>query len=68
MIGRCNGENSVVLRHEAEERRRDRLEAQEIAEARDREAIEDDGPIPPKTAAHMEAVKRIQEGDQCPRK
>lgn len=68
MIGRWNGENSVVLRHEAEELRRDRLEAQAEAEARDREAIEDDSHIPPKTAAHMEAVRRIQEADQCPRK
>lgn len=63
MVGRWNGENSVVIRHDQDERRRDMLNAE--AEARDRMALEDEGPIPPKTAAHMEAVRRIQEADQC---
>lgn len=66
MNGRWNGENSVVVRHDQDERRRDMLNAE--AEARDRLALEDEGPIPTNTVAHMEAVRRIQEADQCPRK
>jgi len=50
--------SSVIARHDQEERRRDALDA---AEARDRLALEDYGPIPPKTSAHIETVKRIQE-------
>lgn len=66
MIGRWNGENSVVLRHEAEERRRDRLEAQAEAEARDREAIEAEdiaGEQNPQVAGNL-----FPKEDQCPRK